>query len=203
MADVGIQDNTFETKFLAFLRLLGVIYRVLDMWGQANRNNMVLQPLSAFGWDINNDILTIDWDSNMQAVQEQMTSLLKGCKCKTGCRNKRCGCRGKGKTCSVGCECITCTNTTAMKKKRDNLLDVTMDKDLLDVDVNESDDTWWRIRSWSPEFTDDLTGNPDDSNDILDWVFGEAFEGSDSFTTVSNWCSHELHPIFIFAYATI
>ncbi len=95
---------------------------VLDMWGQANQNNMVLQPLSEFGWNINNDILTIDWDSkeNMEAVQERVTGLLKGCKCKTWCRNKRCGYRGKGKMCSVGCECINCTNTTAMEKESDN-----------------------------------------------------------------------------------
>ena len=64
----------------------------------------------------------------------------KGCKCKTGCRNKRCGCRGKEKTCSVGCECINCTNTPAMEKESSNLLDITMDDHLSDVEVDEIDD---------------------------------------------------------------
>ncbi len=61
-----------------------------------------------------------------------------------------------------------------------------MDEDLLDVDVDESDDLTLDdeyVAEVPPEFTDDFTGVPDDSNDILDWVFGE---GSDSFTTVSN-----------------
>ena len=49
---------------------------VLDMWGQANQNSMELQPLSAFGWTITNNTLTIDWDSkeNIEAVGARVTT---------------------------------------------------------------------------------------------------------------------------------
>ena len=31
--------------------------------------------------------------------------------CKTGCHSRQCGCKGKGKLCGEGCNCINCTNT--------------------------------------------------------------------------------------------
>ena len=97
----------------------------------------------------------MDWDSleNIAAVDASVTGLLKGCKCKAGCSSKRCSCRSKGKECSIGCDCINCTNTQA--KGNEDLLDIVVDEYLAEV-------------------TGDSTGIPDDANDIVDWVFGAA-----------------------------
>ena len=57
-----------------------------------------------------------------------------------------------------GCECINCINTTAKESE-----------DLLDVAVDE----------YLEEVTAEITGVPGDSNDILDWVFGEDLEESE------------------------
>ena len=55
---------------------------------------------------------------NMSAVRERVHSLLRGCKCSEGCVNKRCGCRSKGKLCSIGCQCLNCVNTDNAKHKQ-------------------------------------------------------------------------------------
>ncbi len=126
---------------------------VLDMWSQANKNNMQLLPMSVYGWKIHNNSLTIDWDSpaNVAAVDARVTGLLKGCKCKAGCSTKRYSCMNKGRNCSIGCDCINCTNT--QMKENDELLDIVVDEYLTEV-TRESSDV------------------PDEANDILDWVFG-------------------------------
>ncbi len=84
-------------------------------------------------------------------VDARVTGLLKGCKCKAGCSTKRCSCRNKGRNCSIGCDCINCTNT--QMKENDELLDIVVDEYLTEV-TRESSDV------------------PDEANDILDWVFG-------------------------------
>ncbi len=66
------------------------------MWWQADQSYMVLQPGTNHGRSITDDnILTIDWDcsENFKAVQEQVSFLTKGYKCRTGCTTARCGCR--------------------------------------------------------------------------------------------------------------
>ena len=87
---------------------------VLHLWGQANANNMILEPMSEYGWCINNDKLTMQWDTtaNMAHISKRIQVLTKGCKCATGCSTNRCGCRRKGSTCSAGCECTNCCNDT-------------------------------------------------------------------------------------------
>ena len=42
--------------------------------------------LPSYGWNLKDEVLTIDWDSaeNISAVEERVMLLTKGCKCKTG-----------------------------------------------------------------------------------------------------------------------
>ena len=47
----------------------------------------------------------------IDAIRERVAGLLKGCGCKTGCQTRQCGCKGKGKACGEGCNCMNCTNT--------------------------------------------------------------------------------------------
>ena len=60
-----------------------------------------------------------------------------------------CGCRGKEKECTIGCECINCTNTPA--------------KENFDVAVDE----------YLEEVTAEFVNILEDCNNILEWVFGE------------------------------
>ena len=112
---------------------------------------MVLKPLSEYGWKVKDSLLTFDWDSedNMAAVPQQVECLTKGCKCKTGCRTLRCGCRKRGKECSEGCECSSCTNIKIGRQQtKDSLLDVTLEE----LEGGEC--------------------QTEDIDDIMDWVFG-------------------------------
>ena len=73
---------------------------VLHMWRQADKNNMVLQPITEYGWTLSDNKLTVVWDTpeNVQAIRARVNLLLKGCKCVTGCTSKRCGCKKKKHT---------------------------------------------------------------------------------------------------------
>ena len=100
---------------------------VIHMWKQANKNIIELLPLTKHGWKLENDILTSDWDSeeNIQNVNKRVAGLLKGCRCKTGCKTARCGCKKKGNVCSEGCECTDCTSNSS--KTDDNVQDSPLD----------------------------------------------------------------------------
>ena len=83
------------------------------MWGQADYNQMVLQPITQYGRNIKDEGLTIDeWNTeeNLAAIRERVHLLIRGCKCASGCSTNRCGCMKREHQCSPGCECINCTN---------------------------------------------------------------------------------------------
>ena len=87
---------------------------ILDMWSQAQHNNMTLLPLDGNGWlRVSDEELAIDWDSqdNIQRVRDRVSLLLKGCRCKSGCKTNRCSCRKKEKSCGPGCRCTNCENS--------------------------------------------------------------------------------------------
>ena len=98
---------------------------VLHLWGQADSNNMSTAIVSDYGWKINNSVLTIKWDTddNMKRIQERISSLVKGCKCVTGCTTNRCKCRKMAESCSAGCECINCNNTSSSSRDTPSSMD--------------------------------------------------------------------------------
>ena len=126
---------------------------VLHMWGQAHRNRMILEPMTTYGWDIQDGNLSIVWDSkeNLDAVQQRVSALLKGCKGATGCTTRRCSCRKNKRECSVGCDCTNCSNTA-----------------LLQEQITESEVTGVAI-------DEEIRGMDEEVDDIVDWVFGEQF----------------------------
>ena len=131
------------------------------MWHQSDCNTMELQPLEQFGWKIVGDSLTMEWDSeeNIDAVQQRVSTLLRGCKCRTGCGTSRCGCRQKGKQCSGGCECINCSNTANCEAADDaSLLPLTVEEDIL------------RVESLDEQV-----------DDIMEWVFGAEYQEDNNF----------------------
>ena len=112
--------------------------------------------LISCGWQLNKDeSLCIEWDSreNIQAVNDRISTLLKGCKCATGCTTRRCKCRKQGKECAVGCDCTNCLNI-----QHQNPIN-----ELRDVVVDE-------------ELSSDVHG---EVSDIIDWIFGEEILESD------------------------
>ena len=85
---------------------------IMDMWHQADKNHMILQP-QGNGWNIiDQSTLEMDWDSqdHVENVRHRVTLLSKGCNCKTGCRTAHCGCVKRNGKCSAGCNCQNCCN---------------------------------------------------------------------------------------------
>ena len=82
------------------------------MWLQADQTNIILEPMTDYGWSIIDDNLRVVWDSdkNRQAVRNRIENLLKGCKCKTGCIALTYKCKNNKSTCKEGCECRNCEN---------------------------------------------------------------------------------------------
>ena len=82
------------------------------MWNQADNNQMVLQPITEYGWNIKSDVLTIQWDTenNEASIRERVHLLTRGCKCTSGCGTNHCGCRKRQHKCTTGCECTHCKN---------------------------------------------------------------------------------------------
>ena len=113
---------TFETEMIPSIEALWRHWKrccwVLDMWRQADSNAMHLADLASWGWKVENELLSIDWDSddNQSLVRERVQLLTKGCKCKSGCATGRCGCRRKGKHCAEGCSCLHCSNLPGCKQ---------------------------------------------------------------------------------------
>lgn len=71
---------------------------ILHMWQQADCSEMVLLPITRYGWSIVEGKLTVVWDSevNIRAVKERVCILTRGCKCRTGCATNRCSCKKMG-----------------------------------------------------------------------------------------------------------
>ncbi len=85
---------------------------ILDMWRQADKNTMNLKVI---GWTLKDGVLSVDWDreTNISSIESRVFLLMKGCKCKTGCKTAHCGCRKKGKNCSEGHSCLHCSNLSS------------------------------------------------------------------------------------------
>lgn len=116
---------------------------VSHMWLQADCNNIVLQPVTEFGWKVVDNTLTVVWDSNenMAMIQERVSQLLNGCKCKTGCKTRRCSCRKSNRNCGEGCECSNCcnvnvnTSTSHECEMEEEMAEIALDE----IDEEESD----------------------------------------------------------------
>ena len=127
---------------------------VMHMWGQASKNRMTLLPLTHYGWSVEDQLLTIVWDTdeNIATVHDRVALLTQGCKCKGGCTTRRCKCRKNNNKCSAGCQCINCHNASELPTHVDELLS--------DVD---SDDESNHEELW------DLS---DSDENLMDQIFG-------------------------------
>ena len=107
-----------------------------------------------------NEKLKIIWDTdvNMEAVRDRVHSLPRGCKCATGCTTSHCGCKKRDKTCSIGCQCLNCSNTDHANV----------------VSQRETDQEVAQIAVDDDRFLD-----REDVEDMTDWVFGQECDEKD------------------------
>ena len=76
------------------------------------------------GWIKNkNDEYEIDWEdpTKTSKIKSNMDFLLSGCKCKKGCKTRKCGCKKAGKVCGPGCVCSGCGNFQTDQPMEDNM----------------------------------------------------------------------------------
>ena len=85
---------------------------VADYWSQATRANINLLPLDSFGWMVNGNVISVEWDSpeNIRQLKNRVAFLTHGCNCKTGCTTLLCKCVKSGHQCGPGCGCCQCQN---------------------------------------------------------------------------------------------
>ena len=152
---------------------------VLDMWAQANSNEIILKPLLLYAWKRSDGKLQFDWDSdtNIQRVQTRVQGLLKGCKCTKGCRTNACGCKRRGQTCKEGCQCIGCVNLSHSYCEMNSLLAPSGSRER-GQDLAENTDS-----EDKDEYDSDVTVDEEDLdaevNEIMRNVFGDNFDSSE------------------------
>ena len=80
----------------------------------------------------------------MNYITDNIKFLVKGCSCKKGCKNKKCGCRKEGRHCKAGCECVNCTylDSSLNSKTKDTESDTDDSKDdddTLEAEIDTDD----------------------------------------------------------------
>ncbi len=93
-----------------------------------------MPPMSDHGWYREDDKLKIQWESekNISTVKDSIAYLTKGCRCKTGCTTRRCGCQKNGLLCGPSCHCVNCQNsgnvTTTSKEVEEEVQDEVLEE---------------------------------------------------------------------------
>ena len=104
-------QSTFDTEMIPSNEALYYRWKrscwVLHMWKTGDKNHMVLEPITKYGWTLSDK-----WNSpqNMAAICQRVHLLLKGCKCVIGCTTKRCSCKRNNTQCSEKCQRTNCLN---------------------------------------------------------------------------------------------
>ncbi len=82
------------------------------------QNIITHQPLEKHRRQFEDDILTIDWDSDehMSSVWNGLALIKKGCGCKTAYNANWCKCRRNNVHCGPGFICDICANHSASKQ---------------------------------------------------------------------------------------
>ena len=155
---------------------------VSNTWSQADKNHMVLPPLTDYGWNTHNGSLAIVWDShsNISEIRERVNILLKGCKCNTGCQTSRCSCRKNKRQCAEGCECTNCrdmgncssTNLGSEPKAGNTDLDTICIEEIVSMTQTDS-------------------STPECADDIMDYVFGPQ-EYTEEYTPLCNTSTEDV-----------
>lgn len=152
---------------------------ILSVWKQATSHLIVYPPLVGNGW-IQPDpkTLSIDWDSknNIQHIRSRVALITKGCKCRTGCRTGRCGCKKKGRECNVGCTCENCCNSQLTSNTHVDLEVLeTIESTLTDSDLeDEVDEIMYRVFGPSEAILADICTSSDSEYSSSDFEYSSS-----------------------------
>lgn len=111
---------------------------ILNMWSQSSSNEVTrLSPMD-YGWNKSENGYKIQYDTDEQVliVKQRVSKFTKGCKCKSGCRTKRCGCIKQGLQCGPGCRCLNCEN---LLTSGDTDIDIASEVEIRATSDSESD----------------------------------------------------------------
>jgi hypothetical protein len=134
--------------------------------------------MSDYGWYRKDDKLKILWETqqNMDKVEELVSYLTKGCKCKTGCTTRRCKCKKGSLQCGPSCQCMNCHNTD---------ISTTVDEEVIHEILHEIDgDEYYDFEDEkieSEEFADDHF-----IDELMEDVFGECSVWDESLLEDAN-----------------
>ncbi len=146
---------------------------VSQIWKQSTSNIIEFPDVRQWGWKYNDDNdLIIMWDSqeNLDKIQTTLRLWTKGCSCKSGCKNRRCGCRNReGRSCGPGCNCKGKCSNAPSDPNLANLIEVILTKEIcpdsmnpviniaqLDIEINsDSDDDYNSVSENDLESDDD------------------------------------------------
>lgn len=88
---------------------------VASVWSAALQPDYSPPALTSHGWKLAlDDSVEVVWDTDesMQHIKQLIVSLTTGCRCKSGCKTRRCKCVKDGASCSASCKCLGCVNKT-------------------------------------------------------------------------------------------
>ena len=128
--------------------------------------------LESYGWTHKDGQLQVQWDvpENIHKAQARLDFVLKGCKCKGGCKSRRCRCRKDQRACGPGCQCINCGNLHASNPPGLASQDTPEVSDVQDADGEDdesSDDDLHEDHYYGEEGGDDDVNDDNLAGDVM------------------------------------
>ena len=162
---------------------------ILDMWQQADKNQMILRPLKGSGWKITDQAsLEMDWDSeeHVETVRHRVALLTKGCNCKTGCHIACCECVKRNGECGAGSSCQNCCNLLTPTTS-DDLVDLAIAEKTSTIHDEEVDDIMLALFGELDDSSDQSDDEPMD-NAAVNETHGSDFSRSDQYLHMPTSC---------------
>ena len=118
------------------------------MWAQSQNNTMDLEPMTEYGWSLQNNQLQVTWDTeeNMMKVRKRVSVLLVNVVlvAKTGFVDAK-----RGTACSKRCQCTNCENAdyehTTTSHDREDTADITKEECNGKLEKEDEDDEFARL----------------------------------------------------------
>ena len=128
--------------------------------------------MTEYGWRRENGKLEIDWEvqENIEKAKMSLDFVLKGCKCKTGCKTRICLCRKKERQCDPSNNLNTQRHTRP--DETDLVVQELLEENNADTYTDDSDDG---LEDWRREEMDD----DEELRTLMEFVFGSESDYED------------------------
>ena len=96
------------------------------MWNQSSSNEVTSLSPTDYGWNTLENGYKIQYETDEQVliVKQRVSKFTKGCKCKNGCKTKKCGCKKQELQCGPGCRCLNCENLLTSQDVSSSAIDI-------------------------------------------------------------------------------